>query len=118
MHAEVVGGLDDGNSPENVPSNLASVWLDYTFQDNSALDGFGVGGGIRYVGQRYGAAGNRYDLGGVGLLDASIHYRRDKLTASVNFQNLTDKDYVANCGDFGCYYGDGPSVIARLTVNW
>jgi iron complex outermembrane receptor protein len=118
MDAEVVGGTNDGFRPENVPDHIASLWLDYTFQENTALNGFGVGGGVRYVGQRYGDASNTYDLGGVALLDASIHYQKDNLKASVNFQNLADKEYVANCGSFGCYYGDGRSVMARLTVNW
>ncbi|QRM46463.1 TonB-dependent siderophore receptor (plasmid) [Rhizobium sp. BG4] len=118
MNAEVVGGDNDGNRPDNVPNHTASLWLDYTFKEDTALQGFGVGGGVRYIGQRYGDLANTYDLSGVTLFDASIHYQKDNLKASLNFQNLADKEYVSNCGSFGCYYGDGRTVMGRVSVSW
>ena len=32
--------------------------------------------------------------------------------------NLADKEYVSNCGSFGCYYGDGRTVMGRVSVSW
>lgn len=118
MDAEIVGGDNDGNRPDNVPKQAASLWLDYTFKEDTALQGFGVGGGVRYIGQRYGDIANTFDLSGVTLFDAAIHYQKDNLKASLNFQNLADKEYVSNCGTFGCSYGDGRTVMGRVSVSW
>ena len=101
-----------------MPLNAASLWLDYSFKEGSALEGFGVGGGVRYVGQRYGDAANVYNLDAVTLFDAALTYRKEGVTASLNFRNLADKDYIASCSSFGCTYGDGRTVMGKLTFNW
>ena len=118
MKAEIVGGNDDGNRPDNVPANSTSLWLDYTFAQDTALEGFGIGGGVRYVGQRYGDTRNTLDLDGVTLFDAAIHYKKNNMTASLNVKNIADKSYVASCSSFGCTYGDGRTVMGRLTFQW
>lgn len=118
MQAEIVGGVDDGKRPDNVPEHAASLWLDYTFPEDTTLEGFGLGGGVRYVGQRYGDTKNTLDLDSVTLFDAALHYRKDNMTASLNFKNLADKDYVASCSSFGCTYGDGRTVMGKLTFQW
>ncbi|MBB3309712.1 iron complex outermembrane receptor protein [Rhizobium sp. BK196] len=118
MQAEIVGGVDDGKRPDNVPEHAASLWLDYTFPEDTALEGFGLGGGIRYVGQRYGDTKNTLDLDAVTLFDAAVHYKKDNMTASLNVKNLADRDYVASCSAFGCTYGDGRTVMGRLTFQW
>lgn len=118
MQAEIVGGIDDGKRPDNVPEHAASLWLDYTFPEDTALEGFGLGGGVRYVGQRFGDIKNTLDLDAVTLFDAAVHYKKDNVTASLNFKNLADKDYVASCSSFGCTYGDGRTVMGKLTFQW
>ena len=99
-------------------AHAASLWLDYTFPEDTALEGFGLGGGVRYVGQRYGDIKNTLDLDAVTLFDAAVHYKKDNVTASLNFKNLADKDYVASCSSFGCTYGDGRTVMGKLTFQW
>lgn len=116
--AEIGAGTDDGNRVENVPRNAASLWLNYTFQEDTALAGIGVGGGVRHVGQRYGNSANTYDLDGVTLFDAAITYRKDGFNASLNVQNIADEKYVASCSSFGCYYGDGRTVMGKLSFTW
>lgn len=117
--ARVIGGEDDGNRPQNVPEHAASLWLDYTHhQGGSAWDGLGIGGGVRYIGQRFGDADNTYDMDGVTLFDASIHYQWDRYRASLNVSNIADRNYVANCGSFGCYYGDGRTIMGKLSYAW
>lgn len=116
--SEIVGGVDDGNELDNTPRHAASLWADYTFREGSALEGFGVGAGVRYVGQRYGNTANTYDLDAVALVDASIHYQKDGIRASVNLANLGDKEYISSCGTFGCSYGNGRSIMGRLTFSW
>ncbi|GGA86250.1 ligand-gated channel [Brucella endophytica] len=116
--AEIGEGADDGNRVENVPEHAASLWLNYSFDENTALKGFGIGGGVRYVGQRYGNSANTYDLDAVTLLDAALTYSKDGYKASLGVQNIADKDYVASCSSFGCYYGDGRTITGKLTYSW
>ncbi|WP_313602636.1 TonB-dependent siderophore receptor [Rhizobium sp.] len=116
--AEIGEGVDNGNRVENVPRNAASLWVNYTFQDGTALDGLGVGGGVRYVGQRFGNSANTFDLDGVTLFDAALTFRKENWKGSLNFQNIGDEKYVASCSTFGCYYGDGRTVIGKLSYTW
>ncbi|WP_273728276.1 TonB-dependent siderophore receptor [Brucella gallinifaecis] len=118
MDAENIEGNYNGKRPANVPKHAASLWLDYTFQEGSALEGFGIGGGVRYVGQRYGDLDNNYNLDAITLTDAAIHYQKDHIRASLNIKNIADKKYVASCSSFGCNYGDGRTYLSKLTFTW
>ena len=117
--AEQEGGDYDGFDMPNAPLHNASLWANYSFAAGSALDGLTLGGGARYIGERYGDAANLYHMDDVTLLDLQAAYAvTDDMQISVNVSNLTDEAYVANCGSFGCYYGDGRTVQARLTYKW
>ena len=116
---KVLSGDNDGKLLANAPSHNASLWLNYEFASASTLDGLQLGGGVRYIGERYGDAANSYDLEDVTLVDLQASYAiTEDLGMSVNVSNLFDEAYVANCGSFGCYYGDGRTVQARLTWKW
>ncbi|MCY1314868.1 Ferrichrome outer membrane transporter/phage receptor [compost metagenome] len=116
--ARIAAGADDGNRVENVPEHMASLWANYTFQEDTALEGLGVRAGVRYVGQRYGNSANTFNLDSVVLADFALTYKKNGYKASLNVQNLFDKDYVANCSSFGCYYGDGRTFMGKLTYSW
>lgn len=118
MDARIVEGPNDGNRPDNLPEHSASLWLNYKFQENSVLDGLGVGGGVRYVGQRFGDVKNTFDLDSVALVDAALSYEKNGYKASLNVRNLADKNYVSTCGTFGCYYGEGRTIMGKLTRSW
>ncbi len=116
--AEQVGS-NDGKMPANIPHHLASLWLTYEFAEDTALAGLSIGGGLRYVGERFNDNANTASLDPVALVDLAAKYKvTDKATLAVNLNNLTDETYVANCGSFGCYYGAGRSVMGTLTVRW
>lgn len=110
---EQIGGDNDGNEMPNAPQHLANLWLDHDFGNGAR-----VGGGLRHIGQRYGDAANQYDLDSVTLLDLGASYETEKLTASLNVSNLTDEVYLANCGSFGCYYGEGRTISAKVSTRW
>ena len=112
-------GTNDGKMPANMPRHSGSLWLNYDFAEDTALDGLSLAGGIRYIGERYGDNANAYELDPVTLVDLAARYKvTEKATLAVNLNNLTDETYVANCGSFGCYYGSGRSVMGTLTVRW
>lgn len=110
---EQKGGTDDGLEMPNAPRHLASIWLDREFGN-----GLRAGGGIRHIGERKGDAENLFDLDSVTLVDLAATYTRGNVEASVNLNNLTDEVYLANCGAFGCYYGEGRSVSAKVAYTW
>lgn len=118
MNAKIVEGPDDGRRPDNVPENAASLWLKYTFQQDTALEGLGIGAGVRYIGQRYGNSANTLDLDPVTLFDAALSYEKNGYKAALSIQNIANETYVASCGTFGCSYGDGRTVMGKLTYSW
>jgi iron complex outermembrane receptor protein len=128
-----------GNIQNNTPMNSASVTADYTFQ-NGHLDGFGFGGGVRYVGETFGTNNHLFTyvdattgvattvsstIPAYTLFDAAVHYDLGKLRpelkgfkVAVNASNLTDKTYVSACSAVGCRYGLGRTILASLTYRW
>lgn len=109
---EQLGGTNTGQEMWNAPQHLASVWVDHDF-DN----GFRAGGGIRYVGSRE-SVDNNIELDSYTLLDIGGSYTRENLEASLNITNLTDKDYLATCGWYGCHYGEGRTATATVKYKW
>ncbi|MCP3385840.1 TonB-dependent siderophore receptor [Bradyrhizobium sp. CCGUVB4N] len=113
-----------GKHPVGMPMNSASAWADYTFH-GGALDGFGLSGGVRYVGETPGTTANTFYVPAVTLFDASLHYDFSALgpmfkgySAQINATNIFDKTYVTLCQDIGCYYGLRRNVIATLRYKW
>lgn len=123
---EILKGNDKGNRMALIPRNQATLWADYTWHQG-LLDGFGIGGGVRYVGDTYGNTANT-DLGHVGsytVYDASVHYdlgRLDNsmkgLTVAVEAKNVFNKEYLSNCDGFWCYYGDERNVVVSANYKF
>ncbi|WP_371348597.1 TonB-dependent siderophore receptor [Ancylobacter sp. IITR112] len=117
MNAEITEGEYAGNRPANVPENMANLWLDYTIPSGQWA-GFGFGGGVRFVGDRYALDDNSIFLSSNTLFDLALHYEKGPFKAQLNVNNIADETYVASCGFFGCYYGDGRTVIGTLSYKW
>ncbi|NWE44379.1 TonB-dependent siderophore receptor [Pseudomonas gingeri] len=124
--SEILKGDDKGNRLQLVPRNQASVWSDYTWR-TGFLDGFGVGGGVRYVGDTYGNTANTANghVGSYAVYDAAVHYDLGRLSSSlagasveVNAKNLFNKDYLSTCDGTWCYYGDERNVVASVNYKW
>jgi iron complex outermembrane receptor protein len=115
---------DVGKRLASVPVHQGSLWADYTVQ-GGALAGFGVGGGVRYVGSTY-DPGNTVKIPSYTLVDASLSYDLGKLMPTLNgaklsvvAKNLFDKYYVAQCGNVpGCTLGSRRTVLATLSYRW
>lgn len=117
---------DQGNRPGNTPASLASLWAQYTLRDGP-LAGLGVGGGVRYVGSSYTDNANTESIPSYTLFDAALSYELDHLAPSLkgvklgfNAANLTDEQYVSQCGYTGdsCKYGYRRTLTGSVTYNW
>ncbi len=108
-----------------MPMNQAALWADYTFQQGQ-LAGFGLGGGVRYIGDSYGDAANTILIPGYTLFDAAVHYdlsyldtRLRGMKLAVNATNLFNKYYVATCTSLNaCYLGSGRTVMGSIRYTW
>ncbi|MBE3639874.1 TonB-dependent siderophore receptor [Mangrovicoccus algicola] len=118
LDTDIREGDNEGHDLRNAPVHNASLWLNREFT-GGAVDGLTLGGGVRYIGERYGDDANLYALEDVTVFDLQAAYElTENAHLSVNVTNLTDEAYVANCGSFGCYYGDGRTLQAKLTYKW
>ncbi|MBR0829433.1 TonB-dependent siderophore receptor [Bradyrhizobium manausense] len=107
-----------GKTPTNTPQMLVSGWADYTFKQGP-LTGFGVGGGVRYVGSSWADAANTLEVPTVVLGDLALHYEWQNWRTALNVINVTDKTYVASCaGVTACFYGDRRRVTASVSYKW
>ena len=125
-NSKVLDGIYKGNRLQLMPKQQASLWADYTWH-TGPLDGFGVGAGARYVGDTYGDEANTY-LGKAGaytVYDAAVHYdlgrvsnKLEGISVALNAKNFLNKDYIATCDGYYCYYGDERSVLASVNYKW
>lgn len=112
-----------GNTPEQVPEHMASLWGDYTFNDG-LLSGLTLGAGSRYVGSAYGDAANSFKVGSYTVADAVVKYDLARLglggsSLALNVNNLFDRDYVASCfNTYGCFWGAERQVVATATFRF
>lgn len=107
-----------------VPRNMVSAFLDYSFP-KAVLDGFGVNGGVRYVGFTYIDNVESFKTPAYVLFDIGAHYDLGRATpvlkglkAQLAISNLTNKYYLASCSTYQCYIGQGRRIYGNLTYNW
>ncbi|GGC02501.1 ferric siderophore receptor [Oxalicibacterium flavum] len=107
-----------GKMPIVTPKNMASAWLNYT-QHGGALDGLGLGIGVRYVGTTYVNVTNTLENDSATLFDASLRYGIGKWMLGLSANNLFDTETVV-CRNsmLNCRYGIERSVLATASYRW
>jgi iron complex outermembrane receptor protein len=116
---------DQGNRNESQAPVSASLWVDYHFTQ-AMLNGLTFGAGTRYTGRKPGNSANTFDVPAYAVYDATVSYDLGKLDpslrglqASVNVQNIFDREYVSDCNyAFGCYYGQERVASVEMTYDW
>ena len=99
--------------PTNTPSEIASLWGDYTFK-TGPLTGFGFGAGVRYNGVSYADQANSLVVPYYILGDIALHYEVKNWRFALNVINVTDHIYVGSCQTpTACFYGDRRRVTGR-----
>ena len=112
-----------GNTPEQVPEHMASLWGDYTF-NTGTLSGLTVGTGGRFIGSSYGDPANSFKVGSAAVMDAVVKYDLARFglagsSLAVNVNNLLDREYVSSCFQtYGCFWGAERQVVATATFRF
>ncbi|MFT7774213.1 TonB-dependent siderophore receptor [Roseateles sp.] len=102
---ESADSTEVGKAPPGQPRQAASAWLDY----NLGV-GFGISGGVNYVGRRPNDEANSTSEPGFTLLDAAIRYEAGAWRLALNVSNLLDKKYFGICYHGECYRGQDRAV--------
>lgn len=112
-----------GNTPEQVPEHMASLWGDYTFNEGP-LSGLTLGTGGRLIGSSYGDPANSFKVGSAAVVDAVVKYDLGRFgmygsSVALNVNNLLDREYVASCFQtYGCFWGAERQVVATATFRF
>lgn len=107
---------NQGNQPDNVPRNSASLWATYEIQQGD-FKGLGFGSGVFFVGDRKGDLANTLSVPSYLRTDAAIFYRRDNWRAALNFKNLFDVNYIES-SYYGVYYGAPLTVQGTVSFSF
>jgi iron complex outermembrane recepter protein len=115
----------EGNQLNSSPYHMASLWVDYEVQEG-ALEGLGLGAGVRYVGSSFGDNVHTAVLsnGARTFVDAALRYDLGKLNPSmegVKFQiNATNLLNEVNqvCTTGFCYYDEGRKIISSVRYRF
>ncbi|WP_320199682.1 TonB-dependent siderophore receptor [Agrobacterium sp. rho-13.3] len=114
-----------GNQLNSTPYHMFSLWADYEVQ-SGALEGLGIGAGIRYVGSSFGDDVHTpvYNNEARTFIDASLRYDLGKLNSAmegvklhVNATNLLDEVNQV-CATGYCLYDEGRKVVASVKYSF
>ncbi len=107
-----------GKVPTLVPANMASVYLDYTFQ-SGVLANWGLGGGFRYNGETFANTTNTIVNEGYVVFDAGLHYRQPKgINLALNVKNIADRVTTACTTSGGCQYTSPRTITGTISYRW
>lgn len=109
-----------GKRPIQVPTTMASGWLDYSFGalGYEWLKGFGLGGGVRYTGFTFNEEGNISTTPSFTLFDATLRYERGPMSFNINASNIFNDSYIATTNFNRYYLGTLRTVIGTLTFRF
>lgn len=78
-----------GKRPTLTPRQSANLWV-----AKALGHGFGLGGGLNYVGARFANPGNTVTLPGYTTVDAMAYYRMGPWDVQLKLNNLLDRRYI------------------------
>lgn len=104
-----------------MPHHQVSLWGKYTFSGGD-LSGLSIGSGITAMSDfYYERSGTRIDAPGYAVVDAKLAYQiTPKLKATLDVNNLFDREYYSRVGSVATFnfYGPSRSVMAGLRYDF
>ncbi len=107
-----------GKVPTLTPEEMASIFADYTFH-SGPLAGFGLGAGVRYIGETYMDAANTRANDAYAVVDATCAMTSTRNTRwQLNASNLFDKEEATCTTAGGCQYISPQIVTSSVRYRW
>ncbi|AHL73817.1 TonB-dependent receptor [Stutzerimonas stutzeri] len=102
-----------------MPRHQASLWSKYTLPSGT-LRGLGLGAGVTTMSDFYlERSGTRVSAPGYAVVDAKLSYPvTEQLTATLDVNNLFDRDYVSRVGSVATFNFQGPSRSVALGARY
>lgn len=103
-----------GNTASFAPEHLVNAWVSQRFGN-----GWGVGGGVRYVSSQFIAEDNQATIDPYLLVDGALYYTIGRWEMSLNFRNITDEKYEMRIFGSGSVIPANPfSVFAGVDYRF
>ena len=102
--------------------HMTNAWLNYNFNERSALKGFGASLGYQYQIERSSWSWNADDesaLPDYFRLDGALSWSKDKIRVQLNVNNILD-EYLFSGSNFSnyLYWQSEPGINGRVTVTY
>lgn len=110
------------NDLKNVPNHTANLFTTYKLSALNLPDYY-VGGGARYLGERYADDANNIELDSVVIYNATIGYKKGHWRTNLSIQNLTDEEYVegalsSSTAGTRVYAGTPRTILATIAYTF
>jgi len=103
-----------GNPLPNTPEHSFSIWSNFEVNDKLS-----IGGGARYVGDRFSNGSNTRQADSFITYDAAVSYKiNETVTAQLNVYNLANERYVDYVGGGHFIPGEGRSAAISLRFEF
>ncbi|MCG3702272.1 TonB-dependent receptor [Aliarcobacter butzleri] len=102
----------------NIPNHTANLFTTYKLTALNLPDYY-IGGGAKYIGNKYADNANNIQLDSALIYNATIGYKKGNWKANLSVQNLTDEEYVdgalaSNAAGTRVYVGTPRTVLATI----
>ena len=106
----------EGKHPVGISRHSAKLWTQYAL--SGPLEGFSLGGGVRYISSSYATTDNSLKVPAATVYDARVGYQWREWGVALNGANLTNKTYLASCQNNGCEYAMKRQLVASVSYKW
>ncbi|MDN5113776.1 TonB-dependent siderophore receptor [Aliarcobacter butzleri] len=110
----------DANNKDlrNIPNHTANLFTTYKLTALNLTDYY-IGGGAKYIGNKYADDANNIQLDSALIYNATIGYKKGNWKANLSVQNLTDEEYVdgalaSNAAGTRVYVGTPRTILATI----
>lgn len=110
----------DANNKDlrNIPNHTANLFTTYKLTALNLPDYY-IGGGAKYLGNKYADDANNIQLDSALIYNATIGYKKGNWKANLSVQNLTDEEYVdgalaSNAAGTRVYIGTPRTILATI----
>jgi iron complex outermembrane receptor protein len=109
-----------GKMPIRIPNTTTSGWLDYNLGALNVgwLRGFGIGGGVRYVGRVFNDEENTSTTRSFTLFDAMLRYDQGPWRFSIVANNLFNEKYYSATSGGNFFRGVERTVYGTLKLQF